>query len=505
MAKIRVLNYTFDASAQQITFTDYNPLRLDGLLIITNVTDNIIIYNFADATKGGTVATNVLTLIYDTTSMADGDKLLIYYDEDTQTTDLNVAINATQVSTLTPPAAITGFATSAKQLADGHNVEASQITAADLNCTEASASAIKTAVEALDNSVDGNYLNVNLNLAGTDAPSGAGTEAGVLRVTLPTDGTGKVTVVSGTAANLKCEEASAADIKTAVQVIDNFISGSRGLVTEDNSGSIKTAVEAINTKLVTGTVIGDVNLGATDNAVLDTIDTAIDAINTKLVTGTDIGDVTINNSTGAAAVNIQDGGNAITVDGTVAVTGVATETTLGTVHGHVDSIDGKITACNTGAVVLTTGSAAIGKLAANSGIDIGDVDVTSLPALAAGTNAIGKLLPPDIDITAHTNYARKYYTSAGAVTDGIVWSPAAGKRWHITSLYFQVSADATVTFEDDKAGGDDPVLKGEYKAGSGHALTYDEKYPLASGEDAADLIVTTSAGNIYVTIIGYEI
>ncbi|MBQ0859495.1 hypothetical protein KBW96_19545, partial [Acinetobacter baumannii] len=38
----------------------------------------------------------------------------------------------------------------------------------------------------------------------------------------------------------------------------------------------------------------------------------------------DIGDVTINNASGASAVNIQDGGNSITVDGTVAVTGVAT-------------------------------------------------------------------------------------------------------------------------------------------------------------------------------------
>jgi hypothetical protein len=37
--------------------------------------------------------------------------------------------------------------------------------------------------------------------------------------------------------------------------------------------------------------------------------------------GVDIGDVTVNNGAGAAAVNIQDGGNSITVDGTVAVSG----------------------------------------------------------------------------------------------------------------------------------------------------------------------------------------
>lgn len=43
-------------------------------------------------------------------------------------------------------------------------------------------------------------------------------------------------------------------------------------------------------------------------------------------------------------------------------------------------------------VVITTGSAAIGKLAANSGVDIGDVDVLSLPAdtFAADAQAYGK-------------------------------------------------------------------------------------------------------------------
>ena len=42
---------------------------------------------------------------------------------------------------------------------------------------------------------------------------------------------------------------------------------------------------------------------------------------------------------------------------------------------------------------LVAGTAAIGKLAANSGVDIGDVDVTSLPALVAGTANIG-----DVDV-----------------------------------------------------------------------------------------------------------
>ncbi len=44
-----------------------------------------------------------------------------------------------------------------------------------------------------------------------------------------------------------------------------------------------------------------------------------------------------------------------------------------------------------GTVILGAGTAGIGKLTANSGVDIGDVDVTSLPALPAGTNTIGKV------------------------------------------------------------------------------------------------------------------
>lgn len=148
---------------------------------------------------------------------------------------------------------------------------------------------------------------------------------------------------------------------------------------------------------------------------------------------------------------------------------------------------------------LPAGTNAIGKLAANSGVDIGDVTLT------AGTAAVGSILPPDTDVTAHTNYAKKYYTNAGAVTDGIIWSPAAGKRWHVHALYIQVSAAATVTLEDDKAGGDEAVWKSELAANSGAFLVFPEHYPLASGEDAADLIITTSAGNVYVTVVGYEI
>lgn len=75
-----IKDYVFDASAKTVTFSAFTEIDVTRILTITNVTDNIIIYNFALDTAGGSVATNVLTLTYDTTAMADADNLQIYYD-----------------------------------------------------------------------------------------------------------------------------------------------------------------------------------------------------------------------------------------------------------------------------------------------------------------------------------------------------------------------------------------------------------------------------------------
>lgn len=78
---IKIDNYLFDKTNRTITFTDYEDIRLDKIAIITNVTDNIMIYNFANPALGGTIIGNVLTLTYDTSTMSDTDKLQIIYDD----------------------------------------------------------------------------------------------------------------------------------------------------------------------------------------------------------------------------------------------------------------------------------------------------------------------------------------------------------------------------------------------------------------------------------------
>jgi hypothetical protein len=72
--------YTFSPSTKQVTFITNQTITLERLLLITNVTTNQIIYNFADPNAGGTITNNVLTLNYNTTSMSASNKLQIYID-----------------------------------------------------------------------------------------------------------------------------------------------------------------------------------------------------------------------------------------------------------------------------------------------------------------------------------------------------------------------------------------------------------------------------------------
>ena len=79
MRKI-VDNYTFDASAQQVTLTGVT-VAVNRVVAVWNQTDGELIYYPATPGLGGTAAGSVITLLYDTTSMSDTDVLVIYYDD----------------------------------------------------------------------------------------------------------------------------------------------------------------------------------------------------------------------------------------------------------------------------------------------------------------------------------------------------------------------------------------------------------------------------------------
>lgn len=499
--KTLVSTYTFDASAKTITLGDYISIDLNRVLLVTNVTDNIIIYNFADTAKGGSVATNVLTLDYDTTSMDDSDKLQIFYDDAD-------AVQKVSAATLPLP---TNAATSAKQ--DTGNTSLSsidgKITAVNTGAVVVSSSALPSGAATAANQVttNGHLDGVEGLLTTIDADTGnistkidtlagavSGTEMQVDVLTMPIvavtqSGTWDEVGINDSGNSITVDNAQLSVIGTGTEATAlrvTVASDSTGVLSVDDNGSSLT---------VDGTVTANAGTNLNTSALaLETtatsIKTAVEAIQ---------------------AGQLPDSHNVTVDNASLAVTGTfwqATQPVSGTVTANLSATDNTVLDnidTNTAGILLDTAAIQTAVETIDNAISGNEMQVDIVGALPAGTNAIGKLLPPDIDVTTHTNYAKKYYTNAGAATDGIVWSPAAGKRWHVVTLYINVSAASTVTLEDDLAAGDAAVWKGELAANSGVVINFGEKYPLASGEDAADLLVTTTAGNVYITCVGYEI
>lgn len=404
--KLRLTSPTFDASAKTIVHSSFSDITLAGIQLIVNVTDQIIIYNFADSTKGGTLSTDTLTLEYDTTSMSDTDELMILVDDGSATTAVSGTVAVTnagittiagavsgtemQVDVLTMPSvAVTnaGITTIAGAVA-GTEMQVDVLTSA--LPTGASTSAKQDTVIGHLDGVEGLLTTIDADTGSIDSKTpalGQALAAASVPVVLPA---AQITTLTPPAAITGF--ATSAKQDTLISHVDGIETLLSGTLTVTGGGGGTEYTEGDTDATITGsvammevggdgvqpiqgtvaggllvnlganndvTVTGTVDLGATDNAVLDTIaakdfatQTTLAAINTKLVTGTDIGDVTINNSTGAAAVNIQDGGNTITVDGTVAVTNAGITTIAGAVSGTEMQVDVLTSALPTGASTL---------------------------------------------------------------------------------------------------------------------------------------------------------
>ena len=100
MAK-KIINsyYTLDVSAGTITLPEF--VKLDDLFLITNVSTNDIIYNFADPAAGGSVVwseeTETTTLTLDMNinalgTMTDSDRLQIIIDEGNSTVNVDESL-----------------------------------------------------------------------------------------------------------------------------------------------------------------------------------------------------------------------------------------------------------------------------------------------------------------------------------------------------------------------------------------------------------------------------
>ena len=206
---------------------------------------------------------------------------------------------------------------------------------AELSSTDnAVLDSIASSLSVLDDWDDSNYANVNINLAGSDAPTGGGAESGALRVTIANDSTGVLSI----------------DDNGGSITID-------GTVTAELSSTDKTVLDNILTK---NTEI---------DAVLDTIKVDTEAIETAVeAIQVDAAAIEVL----LTAANVDHAANEAlltTIDADTGAIKTAVEIIDNAISGNEMQVD--IVAS------LPAGSNAIGKLAANSGVDIGDVDVTS--------------------------------------------------------------------------------------------------------------------------------
>ena len=158
-------------------------------------------------------------------------------------------------------------------------------------------------------------------------------------------------------------------------------------------------------------------------------------------------------------------------------TGAATSAKQDTIIGHVDGIEASLTTV-AGAVSgtemqvdivgsLPAGTAAIGKLAANSGVDIGDVDVTTVGTITPGTAAssLGKAenaahSSGDVGVMA-LSVSNENSTAFGAASAG--YTPSAVNRYghqyvtavppsHISSNGTPITATTTSVIAAPSAG-----------------------------------------------------
>jgi hypothetical protein len=260
-----------------------------------------------------------------------------------------------------------------------------------------------TALQAIDNSVDGNYQNVNLNIAGVDCDGNSGNKsAQTLRVVLATD---------------------------QPQLTNKL------LVTEDNSGSIKTAVETID-NAISG---AGFNITQFAGAAVP-IGAGVEATALRVTIATD--------STGVLSVD--DNGGALTVDGTVTANLSATDNTvLDSIQTAVEVIDNCISGSEAQVDVVAA-------LPAGSN-NIGDVDIASI-----ASGSINGPAAPVVDSYVHA----AINLAAGA--NQVLASSSANHQIWVYGFGIVCSAAGTVSFQDE----DDTAVSGimPFAANSGMAV-----------------------------------
>lgn len=144
--------YTFNANAGTVTFADsLTGLELQNVALITNVTTNVVIYQFNKSGFGGSLTGLILTLDYDTSGMSDSDDLQIFIEGDFIRSDTNESIILLRrIAQLLSPIATQDSAQRQRIVVEAMPaaVTVAQATAASLNATVTGTVAVTQATAA---------------------------------------------------------------------------------------------------------------------------------------------------------------------------------------------------------------------------------------------------------------------------------------------------------------------------------------------------------------------
>lgn len=371
---VEITNYTFDASAKTVTFTDYVTIDLANVISVRNITTNEKLYYTGLPGYTGSAATNVLTFIADDSLSNDTDQLLIFYEDPLITPGGGILIPQPLDANVVGPVG-------QQVMADSLPVTiASDQSAIPISGTVTVDTSLLATSAKQDTLLAELQLKADLtetqpvSLASLPLPTGASTEAtlSTLNGKIPS---GLTVTASRLQVELPAGGTGLTDTELRATPVDvNVVSMSGGGLTDAELRATPVPMSATN---------------------LDIRD---------LLFGTDKVDVSGSTGVGVTGTFWQ-ATQPVSIAATVAVSGPLTDTQL---RATAVPISGTIAFSNTTIDVTNTGTFAT--QAAQSGIwnigsittlpsipagtnNIGDVDVLSLPAIPAGTNNIG-----DVDV-----------------------------------------------------------------------------------------------------------
>lgn len=359
-------------------------------------------------------------------------------------------------------------------------------TAANQSTANTALAAIQTAVELLDNMISGSEGQVDVVTSAL--PTGAATEAtlggvntrlGEVSAT-PTANTAlaRLKTIGDTLSSLLTELQAKADLAETQPVSAASLPLPTGAATEASLSNVDTNTadlpNAIGTDGSAGpskavSVAGTDGLGNLQEFLADTdghlqADVLSSALPTGAATETTVDAIKtavelIDNAISGSEMQVDVVTSALPTGAATAANQSTGNTALAAIQTAVEILDNIVSGSEAQVDIvgsLPAGTNAIGKLAANSGVDIGDVDVTSLPALVAGSAVIGKV-QADFPSSQRLTQAAVNISSSG---DNTIVAAVASQSTRVHGLLLVADTPVDVTVKTGTTSRSGPMRLG---------------------------------------------